>query len=863
MELEERISRKRRRDHRLIERPRLLRALDASNARVRMLVGPAGYGKSTLAEQWTTANGGAAAWFSCRKASADVAALAIGLAEAAATVVPGCDHRLRERLAVTQNPVAEVDVLARILADDLTAWPADAWLIVDDYQHLCRTAAAELFVKLLIADAPMNLLVTSRRRPSWISSRDLVAGGVLEVTQGELAMSRDEVELALEGEAGREGIASALLAVTNGWPAIIALASVAGASRLPDEDTPEGFYDFFAEEVYVGLAPVDRMALGLLAASSVLDRRLADVVLGSARAERTITEGIAAGFLVERGGRFEFHQLARAFVEAKALSETPAEHAAAVATCMAVYRERCDWDSAYDLLERNDLLNELEGLLTDALDELLEAARLTTLEQWIEKAETASLERPIFPIAHAEVALRAGASLTSQTLAERAVNMIEPADPLHVRGLLLAGTSAHVGAREEEALTFFKRAESVASTKHDAREALWGQMMCLAELEHEDAPAVLSRLTSEAATDDPRDVVRLATRTLGFELRSGSIESLDRALETKSLLPFVSDVFVRTAFRSMLATALVLRADYEAGREVAGELVIDLEKHSLGFGLPYAFSAAAGAEAGLQNFGEAERLVALAIDLARRQESVQARLNAIAARVRILLHQGRIEEACAAAVHPRAPVPSLQGELLAVRGLAVVCSGRVEEALALSTRAANATRAVETRVLVAGISTIASIRSGAADIREALEMLLAEGRRTQAFDLVIAAYRACPDLLALLLKNASTRDESWSIVARARDHELALIVGVPLPSSADPRNLLSSREQEVYDLVCQGLSNAQVARSLFISEATAKVHLHHIFDKTGIRSRTALAVHAARLQVRQATSAISSPDSNE
>jgi ATP/maltotriose-dependent transcriptional regulator MalT len=829
-----------------------------------MLVGPAGFGKSTLAEQWTRETAGGVAWFSCRKASADVAGLAIGLAEAASKVVAGCDRRLRDRLAVTQNPAAEVDVLARILAEDLAVWPPDAWLVVDDYQFLCRTAAAELFVKLFAEDAPVNLLITSRRRPSWISSRDLVAGEMMEVNQSELAMNREEVERALDLEADRDGIAAGLSAITNGWPAVVALAGITGAPQIPDEGTPEALYDFFAERVYGGLEPTDRVGLGLLAASSLLDRELAVSVLGATRAEAILAEGVGAGFIVERNERFELHQLARGFVESKALAEAPVEHAAAVAAYMTVYRERADWDSAFDLVERNDLIGELEGLLTEGLDELLEAARLTTLELWIEKAEHASLERPIFPIAHAEVALRAGASLTSQTFAERAVNMANAVDPLHVRGLMIAGTSAHVGAREEQALAFFRQAEEAARSERDAREALCGQMMCLAELEHADAPAVLLRLASEASSDDPRDVVKLSTRRLGFELRSGSIQSLDDALEARPLLPFVSDVFVRTAFRSMLATALVLRADYEIGREVAGELLVDLERHSLEFGLPYGFSAAAGAEAGLQNFDAAERLISLAIERARKQESVQARLNAIAARVRILLHQGRIDEACAAAVLPRAPVPSLQGELLAVRGLAVACSGRIDDALALSAQAATSTGAVETRVLVTAIQAIAAIRRGDAEVRGALEALLREGRNTQAFDLVITAYRSCPDLLALLLKNASTRDETWSLVAKSRDHELASIVGVPLPNGDDPRNLLSRREQEVYDLVCQGLSNAQVARCLFISEATAKLHLHHIFDKTGIRSRTALAINAARLQARQATSAISaSADSNE
>src|SRR5438270_790129 len=55
---------------------------------------------------------------------------------------------------------------------------------------------------------------------------------------------------------------------------------------------------------------------------------------------------------------------------------------------------------------------------------------------------------------------------------------------------------------------------------------------------------------------------------------------------------------------------------------------------------------------------------------------------------------------------------------------------------------------------------------------------------------------------------------------------------------------LTSREREVIPLVAQGLLNKQVARRLGVSEGTVKVHLHNIFQKTGVHNRTALAVLA-------------------
>jgi len=55
---------------------------------------------------------------------------------------------------------------------------------------------------------------------------------------------------------------------------------------------------------------------------------------------------------------------------------------------------------------------------------------------------------------------------------------------------------------------------------------------------------------------------------------------------------------------------------------------------------------------------------------------------------------------------------------------------------------------------------------------------------------------------------------------------------------------LTSREIEVLELVAKGSSNADVAASLFISEATVKTHLLHIFGKLGVDDRTAAVVSA-------------------
>jgi DNA-binding NarL/FixJ family response regulator len=63
------------------------------------------------------------------------------------------------------------------------------------------------------------------------------------------------------------------------------------------------------------------------------------------------------------------------------------------------------------------------------------------------------------------------------------------------------------------------------------------------------------------------------------------------------------------------------------------------------------------------------------------------------------------------------------------------------------------------------------------------------------------------------------------------------------------KNTLSSREIEVLELASRGNPNKEIAKKLFITEATVKSHFVHIFFKLGVTDRTAAVTEAVKKKI--------------
>ncbi|KPI01116.1 two component transcriptional regulator, LuxR family [Actinobacteria bacterium OV450] len=127
--------------------------------------------------------------------------------------------------------------------------------------------------------------------------------------------------------------------------------------------------------------------------------------------------------------------------------------------------------------------------------------------------------------------------------------------------------------------------------------------------------------------------------------------------------------------------------------------------------------------------------------------------------------------------------------------------------------------------------------------------------------LVLTTYDTDADILAAveagasgyLLKDAPPEELAAAVrTAAAGQSALAPAVALRLMDRMrTPAEALTKRELEVLQLVADGLSNHQISKELFLSQATVKSHLVHIYAKLGVDSRTsAVAAAATRRLIR-------------
>jgi len=818
----------------IIKRPRLTKLLDDSGARLVLLVAPAGYGTTTLARQWLAAYHRPVAWYRATPASADVAALATGLAaEIDAAIADGetsSSDRLTPLAAVQQRP----DILARALSRSREEWPRRLVIAIDDYHQISCSDAAETFVGELVSLLPATFVITTRTRPTWCTPRQAVYGEAVEVGTAELTMTEDEARQVFEASSGRSPRASTL-EIAHGWPVVIGLAARSDRIDFPSRALPRNLYEFLAEDLINATTPETQHALSVLALTGTNERTLICELVG-ADADVAISEAERRGLLSsESSSQIVLHPLLGEFLIER-LRGSPRESTEAIVDQLvcALMKTR-HWDECLAIAEA--LPNSCafaSATLEHSLEEQLNTGRVATVRRWVALARHADLDDPIVELAEAEVALLGGEFERALAVGSHVAGRRTSRD-VRSRAELVAGRAAHLADQRSVAMDWFRAAEVSARSRHVRAEAVWGQVV----IEHDNETGYLESALNRFADANDGTVLhqsRVAHGRVLLGLVNGNVyEAVESAQEAGGLMAQDCNPYARLSLLNQSAWILGYAGRYDEGYEAANRVVAAAEAGGIDFALNHGLLAKARALVGMRRFADARSVLNRVTNQIRLDPVWTAgELSINEARIQISLGDlDRAREILALDLDRRVSV-TMHAEHDAYRALVEAARGRPEESLQWVERSYRSVR-IEARALAWVTEDIIAFARGGNDPPR----LSGVGRvfESGCLDAIIMGCRALPELARCIVIDGSHREALRGLLLSCGDGPLARAAGLEIPRMARPGAELSPRELEVYELMIQGRTNREIGRSLFITESTTKVHVRHILEKLGVRSR--------------------------
>ena len=753
------------------------------------------------------------------------------LRAAVAEVVPGAGDRMRQRLRATDRPEEEAAILAEMLAEDVATGRATHGSRSTTTSSQWTRQLAEEFLRLFSEVPQIRLLVTSRRRPPWATARRKVYGELAEIDRTMLAMTDEEALLLLGTE---ETATPAFLASTQGWPALIGLAALAKGRPLAGYAGSSSPDEYFAEELYEAASTELRSHLCDLALAPT--DRLVEHLFSGSNEQHLLEEGVRLGFLSQQASTYELHPALRDFLEQR--TRDRADYDERVKSIGGALLKAHAWDETFELAQRHGSNELLLQLVEHATDSLLAEGRVSTLEQWLNYAGDRHINNEVLDYAEAEVAFRNALHTKAEVLGARAAAGLGQTHRLASRAYARAGHSAYLTGNLDSASSLLSNALETARTKRDIREALWGQFLCAVEGERPEGRALLDQF-AEAVDRHPGDLMRIETGEILLAMR-GLRDISTNLLSTIHLADNVNDCLSESSFLNGWMGLAVYFGRYGEALEIASRQRALVENYRLDFVLPHLHLREATAYRGQRRFRDCRVALDRAEAAASGPRDGVLMNSVILARALAELQQGRAIVALQLLERepPERLSPSWTGEYLASRALVLAAAGHEESALDEARSADSATLAVEARGFSAFARAIVSCQRESPDEKALIRQACEQAASTHNIDGLVCAYRAYPPLLERIWHYSEQRDFLLESVEQARDNSLARQAKLPVPVKRGGPGALSPREHEILELVRQGLTNAEIAQTLFLSVSTVKVHIRHVFEKLGVRTRT-------------------------
>jgi LuxR family maltose regulon positive regulatory protein len=789
-----------------------------------------------------------------------------------------------------------------IMINDLLASPREFIVVLDDY-HVIRDQSIHEAVVFLLKHAPprMRVVVLTREDPPFPLAQLRASGSLCELRTADLRLTTDEAAVFLREVTElpvTAAEAATLEARTEGWIAGLQLTALSVAATDPPALTPafaEGkraILDYLTAEVLARQPPSIQTFLMRTSVLNRLSRPLCEALLGDQWPEeevQAILEQIERANLflmpLDAEGRwYRYHHLFSDLLRAR-LGQVEPE------LVSALHRRASSWYEAHGFAQEA-IRHALTAPDLDHAMRLIERhgmavfylGQLQTILDWFQAlpAEGAS-SRPLLCLIHAYALHGTNQLDAAERRLQDAERQLGPGLPPHdargIQGNVMLLRSLIAASRGDLALSI-----ALAVRAADLLPAS-DPGLAFAHVSAERAYRVSGDVTPKSERALASAVEQARAARVPVAVRVGVIHlaqmhmlqgRLSRAAavlaETEETLG-LDVAFTAPGYCFVRAQLLWQRNDLDDAEQFLSRGMEAISEANIV--MPHAAAAGYYTLALLRQARDDGPGAIAAVDglvaLARRRELGASVLTCAAAiRARLWLMQDNL----AAAAHwaetsgldqnDRVGLPGEVEYLVLARVL--IATGSEVAPLLLDKMLRDAEghgrlgSAIEILALRAlSCQALGDKESALQDLERALALAEPEGYVRVFVD------EGAP--MATLLRRARTRGiapEYTTMLLRAfGDRTDANPPAAALPSSeirasaragstSPATHPLSARERDVLQLVVGGASNEEIAKRLFLSRGTVKKHVHHIFGKLDVKSRTQLIVMVNALSIDRA-----------
>jgi LuxR family transcriptional regulator, maltose regulon positive regulatory protein len=372
---------------RLIERHRLDHLYQRADGRLLRVLGPSGFGKTTLVARWVQADTRLVRWVDLDRSDDDPVSLFLTLRSALAGVydipVPSTAH------------AAAVNPYVRALVDGLAgSSQAVPFVLVLDDIHRIRTADGNWLIRTLVehlAPGSTVVLVGRGQQDHGTLGRLRLAPGVIDVSVDDLAFDRSETHRLLEVlgvDASAPDVAD-VMDVLEGWPAGVRLAGeVLGTAPLSKHITDHvSLVDYLRDEWLAQLDDDDRSFLREVACLEQFSGEMCDEVLDRLKSAELLgrlhRHDVMVFALDQRSKWYRLHGLLRHRLSAELRDVDPPRWVNIHLRAASYWERFGDIDRAVEHVRAVGDMAELERMVTVHGGRFFTTGRDQTVEKWL------------------------------------------------------------------------------------------------------------------------------------------------------------------------------------------------------------------------------------------------------------------------------------------------------------------------------------------------------------------------------------------------------------------------------------------------------------------------------------------------